>query len=207
MFLSRSDLLSQIQQGRLVIQPFSPRFVKGASCVLHLGGFFRSWTRKEGVINPWKPQASEGLLGPPQELTEVVLSPGDFLLGATEERLSLPHDIIGFVFALSHWTRFGLILNGSSLLVGPGYGSDTPTPLTIEIGTLNPGSISLRHRLPICQLVLAKLSSALHDEFPLARSIYEGLGAPCPPLLYEEFHTLEADLAASPDLIDRHHAD
>ena len=88
MILSDRDIRAEIEAGRIVIDPFVPEAVQPSSVDLHLGNRFRVFrNNRTAVIDPREEQP---------ELTELVeiagdepfiLHPGEFVLGATFERV------------------------------------------------------------------------------------------------------------------------
>jgi dCTP deaminase len=117
----------------------------------------------------------------------MTLRPGDFMLAATSERIQLPSTLLAFVAALSHMARFGLQVTATSLLVSPGFGSGAPTALTLELSSVNPAPLVLRAGMPVCHVVFCAVTPGDPLDVRLARSVYDGLRQPSPPLLYEEF--------------------
>src|SRR5574338_246999 len=95
MILSDRDIRAAIEAGRIVIDPFVPDAVQPSSVDLHLGNRFRVFrNNRTAVIDPRVEQP---------ELTELVeitgdepfiLHPGEFVLGATYERVGLPDDLV-----------------------------------------------------------------------------------------------------------------
>lgn len=190
MFLSAEEIDAEVRAGSLGIVPFDGALLKPNSCVLRLGSRFRRWVPSTEPIDPWTPDAAAGHLGSVEQLEELVLESGAFLLAETLERISLPPHLVGQISTLSHWGRFGLTADNGSWLVSAGYGAARPTPLTLELLSTNPAPLRLRAGVPICHLVLAR--RYLHNEMslPLMKSVYEGVATPSAPRLYEEFHQI-----------------
>jgi len=66
-------------------------------------------------------------------LWDNILHPGRLYLAHTEERISLPKNVIGLLHTRSTYARFGLDCLRSSAFVSPGFGADRPMPLVLEI--------------------------------------------------------------------------
>jgi len=124
MILSDRDIRAELEAGRIVIDPFVPEAVQPSSVDLHLGNRFRVFrNNRTAVIDPREEQP---------ELTELVeiagdepfiLHPGEFVLGATFERVGLPDDLV-------------------ARLEGKALGLDTPVPTPTgwrTMGDLAPG--------------------------------------------------------------------
>ena len=90
MILSDRSLRSQIESGRIKIDPYDPDLLQPCSIDMRLGDTVR-WELSLGVIDP---------ADPPQKATIVstgltILKPGQFLLGATKEYVQIPDDLAG----------------------------------------------------------------------------------------------------------------
>jgi dCTP deaminase len=190
MFLSAEEIAAEVEAGSLGIAPFDPVLLKPNSYVLRLGSRFRRWLPSTDPIDPWSPDASARHLAPVEHLEELVLESGAFLLAETLERISMPRHLVGQISTLSHWGRLGLTADHGSWLVSAGFGAVRPTPLTLELYSTNPAPLRLRVGAPICHLAYVRSQSQSGASLPLANSVYEGLGTPSAPCLYEEFHKL-----------------
>jgi deoxycytidine triphosphate deaminase len=93
--LSDASIRRQIELGRVRIDPWDPRMLQPASVDLKLGRSFR-------VFHNHRIRTID-ISDPPRDLTEqvivegeeqFVIHPGEFVLGATEEWIELPDDIV-----------------------------------------------------------------------------------------------------------------
>src|ERR671917_1779784 len=120
MILSDRDIRAAIEAGRIVIEPFVPEAVQPSSVDLHLANRFRVFrNNRTAVIDPREQQP---------ELTELVeiagdepfiLHPGEFVLGATFERVSLPEDLVARLEGKSSLGRLGLMIHSTAGYVDP----------------------------------------------------------------------------------------
>ncbi len=198
MFLSASEIQELVTSGELLIAPFSPENLKPASYVLRLSNRWRKWFPSSEPIDLTVPIDNDKLLSSIVTSEYHILSNGEFCLGATIERLSMPPHLVGIVMPLSHVTRFGLSVGLGSFIVSPGFGATTPTSLTLELVTHNPSALKLRAGLPICHLAFMRVTPGRNSR-PLDRSIYEGREAPAGPLLAEEWDTRRLGLGSTTD--------
>src|SRR6202034_1231773 len=97
------------------------------------------------------------LRDPPTNLTEpiviegdepFVIHPGEFCLGATLERITLPDDIVARIEGKSSLGRLGLIVHATAGFCDPGWKGT----LTLELKHLTRVPIKLSPGLPIAQL-------------------------------------------------------
>lgn len=147
--LSDGTIRRLVEEGRIRIDPWKPDMVQPASIDLTLGSSFR-------VFHNHRIQAID-LADPPTGVTEhvevpaeepFVIHPGEFVLGSTEEHVTLPPDIVARIEGKSSLGRLGLIVHATAGFVDPGF---TGT-LTLEITNFNSVPIVLRPGLPIAQI-------------------------------------------------------
>jgi len=185
-FLSADEIRAEADRGNLRLEPFDPRLLKPASYVLRLGDRVRRWAHRTEPIRPWSPNACAGALSKSQVFQHLTLSPGDFVLLATRERIGISGTLAAIIFPLSHLARFGLTIHLGAAFVSPGFGFRSPTPLTLEVTSHNPCALELNVGMPICQLAITRTLGSRSTSL-LGLSVYEGEEAPSPPQLFEEF--------------------
>jgi dCTP deaminase len=194
MFLSADEIGSEVDSGHIRIEPFLPALLKPASYVLRLGDEFCKWRQGTEPIIPWSENAAARHLVPEGIKKCYTISMGEFVLGATLERISIPRDLIGLVSTLSHVARFGISIHRDSFWINPGFGAKVPTKLTLEISSHNSSPVKLEAGVPVCHLAFARTLALRQNTLPLRDSIYEGDHAPSGPKLYEEFAEVLPDL-------------
>jgi dCTP deaminase len=152
--LSDGTIRRLVQEGRLRIDPWDPSLVQPASVDLRLGTSFR-------VFHNHRAHAID-LANPPRDLTEqikisldesFVIHPGEFALGATQEWVELPDDLVARIEGKSSLGRLGLIVHATAGFVDPGFAGT----LTLEITNLTRVPIVLWPGKPIAQLSLMAL--------------------------------------------------
>jgi dCTP deaminase len=157
MILSDRDIRGEIDAGRIVIDPYLPDAVQPSSVDLHLGNRFRVFrNNRTAVIDPRVEQP---------ELTELVeitgdepfvLHPGEFVLGATFERVALPDDLVARLEGRSSLGRLGLMIHSTAGYVDPGWEGT----LTLELSNVANLPIKLYDGMKIGQISFQRLSSA-----------------------------------------------
>jgi dCTP deaminase len=147
--LSDGTIRRLVDEGRIRIEPWDPALVQPASVDLRLGTSFRVFHNHRA--------AAIDLRDPPDNLTEhvpiredeaFVIHPGEFVLGVTQEWVSLPDDIVARIEGKSSLGRLGLIVHATAGFVDPGFAGT----LTLEITNLTRIPIKLWPALPIAQL-------------------------------------------------------
>jgi dCTP deaminase len=163
-----------LQDGRLVIEPRPSDDRIGTSSIdLLLAGEFQRWRKPsagmELTIDPSATGFSFQSIAathlerhPTEEDGSVVLKPGNFLLGRTQERVELP---LGSGFAAR--------VEGRSSLARCGVGIHVTAPTihagwrgTITLEITNHGTLPMRLRpgLPICQLIVERIVGRIEGE-------------------------------------------
>jgi dCTP deaminase len=182
--LSDGTIRRLVEEGRVRLEPWDPGMVQPASVDLRLGSSFR-------VFHNYRAAAID-LREPPTNLTEhivigqeepFVIHPGEFVLGVTQEWVSLPDDIVARIEGKSSIGRLGLIVHATAGFVDPGFAGT----LTLEITNLTRVPIKLWPGLPICQLSFMvldrpaerpyghpELGSHYHGQVEATESRYEG---------------------------------
>jgi dCTP deaminase len=182
--LSDGTIRRLVADGRVVIDPWDPDMVQPASVDLRLGDSFR-------VFHNHLAPAID-LDRPPEHLTELividpdksfVIHPGEFVLGATLERVELPDDVVARIEGKSSLGRLGLIVHATAGFVDPGFAGT----LTLEITNLTRIPIILWPGKPIAQLSFMaldrpaerpyghpELGSHYHGQVAATESRYEG---------------------------------
>lgn len=85
-----------------------------------------------------------------------VIRPGEFMLAATREHLTLPAHIAGVVHGKSTWARRGLMVEAAGL-VDPGFDGT----ITLELKNLSHLPIPLRADDAICQISFHAIDTAV----------------------------------------------
>ncbi len=152
--LSDGTIRRLVDEGRLRIAPWDAALVQPASIDLRLGRSFRVFHNHR--------IAAIDLRDPPTNLTEhvsvepgapFVIHPGEFVLGVTEEHVTIPDDVVARIEGKSSLGRLGLIVHATAGFVDPGFEGT----LTLEITNLTRVPIKLYSGLPIAQLSFMEL--------------------------------------------------
>src|SRR5699024_2416381 len=105
-----------------------------------------------------------------------VLHPGEFVLGATLERVELPDDLAGRLEGKSSLGRLGLLTHSTAGFIDPGFGGH----ITLELSNVANLPITLWPGMKIGQLCLFRLSSPAEAPYGSAStgSKYQGQRGP-----------------------------
>ncbi len=168
--LAKSEILELIKSGKLKINPFDPTQIGAGSIDLHLGNEFRIFNKAKNTINVSE-ELEHNLISKLVKASSngMVLNPGQFVNGITEESIKLPKNISGRIEGRSRFARVGLLIHVSSGFVQPG----SDGRIVLEIANLSKAKLRLIPGIKICQIILEEVrgsgsysGSYLHQQHP-----------------------------------------
>jgi len=175
--LSDKDILQALNDGLLSIDPFDTKQLRPAGISLHLG--------KE-VLVP-KPmelidlRASLDLQYEKHAITDkkpFIIQPQQFVLGHTEEIISVSTKLGFIIEGRSTLARLGMSVEQSATIVDPGHHQ---RPITLEIYNCGPSPITLYQGMSVAKALVFQLSSEAgrsFDEYARYASQKSGVGKP-----------------------------
>ena len=146
---------------RLVVCPLlDAEQIGSASIDLRLGTEFMEVQRtKQGVLDPFAAHDEHRFTVPFGN--ELIIHPGQFLLGSTLEYLRVPRKLAGQVLNRSSWARNGLLV-ATAVSVHPGFTG----VLTLELVNSGTVPLTLVTGSRICQFVLWELDQETSQPYP-----------------------------------------
>ena len=179
MLLSDRDIRSEVEAGRLAVEPWDPALVQPSSVDVRLDRFFRVFNNSRYThIDPAQQQDDLTTLVEPEGDEPFVLHPGEFVLGSTLEVVTLPDDLAGRLEGKSSLGRLGLLTHSTAGFIDPGFTGH----ITLELSNVANLPITLWPGMKIGQLCLFRLSSAAEHPYGSAvyGSRYQGQRGPTP---------------------------
>ena len=186
MLLSDRDLRAELDSGRLGVDPLDTSLVQPSSIDVRLDSLFRVFNNSRYThIDPAQQQDELTTLVDPGEGEPFVLHPGEFVLGATLERVRLPDDLAGRLEGKSSLGRLGLLTHSTAGFIDPGFDGH----ITLELSNVANLPIILWPGMKIGQLCLLRLSSPAEVPYGSAQvgSKYQGQRGPTPSKAYLNF--------------------
>jgi dCTP deaminase len=150
--LTREEILKEIRQGIIEINPFEEDQVGPGSIDLRLGNEFRVFKKLRNACAVEDHITLEDLTERIEIKDSFTLMPGETVLGITHERIKLPANICGWLEGRSRFARMGLVIHMTAGFVQPGINNRQ----VLEIGNLAPFPLVLRPGVRICQIVLER---------------------------------------------------
>ncbi|GJF29084.1 dCTP deaminase [Kitasatospora sp. NE20-6] len=187
MLLSDKDIRTEIDKGRVVVDPFEPGMVQPSSIDVRLDRFFRVFeNHRYPHIDPREEQPDLTRLVEPDGDEAFILHPGEFVLASTYEVITLPDDVASRLEGKSSLGRLGLLTHSTAGFIDPGFSGH----VTLELSNVATLPIKLYPGMKIGQLCLFRLSSPSEHPYGSARygSRYQGQRGPTPSRSYLNFH-------------------
>ena len=122
-----------------------------------------------------------------------MLHPGEFVLAATYERVSLPDDVAARLEGKSSLGRLGLLTHSTAGFIDPGFDGH----ITLELSNVAGLPIKLWPGMKIGQLCFFQLSSPAETPYGSDKyqSRYQGQRGPTPSRSWMKFHRTPIDPA------------
>lgn len=187
MLLSDRDIVAEVDAGRVRLDPWDPEMVQPSSVDVRLDRYFRLFdNHKYPFIDPSEDQSELTHLVEVPADEPLVLHPGEFVLGATFESVSLPDDLAARLEGKSSLGRLGLLTHSTAGFVDPGFSGH----VTLELSNVATLPIKLWPGMKIGQLCFFRLSSPAQNPYGAgARSSrYQGQRGPTASRSHLNFH-------------------
>jgi dCTP deaminase len=184
--LSDRTIRRLLGEGRIGIDPYAPELMQPSSLDVRVDRFFRVFRNSRYPFIDVKTQ-QEDLT----ELVEVddgeafILHPGEFVLGSTLERVTLPDDLVARLEGKSSLGRLGLLIHSTAGYVDPGWKGN----LTLELSNVANLPIALYFGMRIGQISFFRMSSPVERPYgsPELRSRYQGQKEPTASAFHRDF--------------------
>ena len=160
MVLSDRDIKTALAEKRIVITPRPDLKTQLGSCSLdlRLGNIFRIFEHsKYPYIDPSEKDFSNEITRKVviRNGREFIIQPGDFVIAATLERVSLPDNMMGRLEGRSSLGRLGIVVHSTASIFDPGWDGNC----VLELGNLGRMAVKLTPGMRICAMSFEELSS------------------------------------------------
>jgi len=114
-----------------------------------------------------------------------ILHPGEFVLGSTSERVTLPDDLVARIEGKSSLGRLGLLIHSTAGFVDAGFSGH----ITLELSNVANLPITLYPGMKIGQVSFLRMTTPADVPYGSARvgSKYQGQRGPTPSRYWENF--------------------
>ncbi len=188
MVLSDRTIRRLLAEGRIGIEPFDDSLVQPSSVDVRVDRFFRVFRNARYPYIDVKAEM--------EDLTELVqiadeepfiLHPGEFVLGSTLERVTLPDDLVARLEGKSSLGRLGLLIHSTAGFIDPGWDGH----VTLELSNVANLPITIYHGMKIGQLSFVRMTEAAETPYGSEQlgSKYKGQTGPTPSRYWKNFVT------------------
>ena len=179
--LSGEDIKKALEAGELSVDPLFEGSVRPAGLRLHLGPELLR-PRPGKVVDVSKgiyPDYDQFII---TEDNPYELQPGEFLLAATFEKVTVGASLGFLIEGRSTLARIGLTIVQTAMLVYPGH---TARPITLEFANHGPNPILLYPRMKIARAAIFELKSPTLEIYDTTGK-YRGQDSVGPPIFKDE---------------------
>ena len=187
MLLSDRHILEEINAGNIVLEPYDQSMIQPASVDVRIDRFFRLFdNHKYPHIDPSQPQEDLTRLVEVAPNEPFILHPGEFVLGATYEKVTLPNNIAARLEGKSSLGRLGLLTHSTAGFIDPGFSGH----VTLELSNMATLPIMLWPGSKVGQLCFFQLSSDAENPYGSGAygNRYQGQRGPTASRSYLNFH-------------------
>ena len=186
MVLSDRTIRSEIDAGRIVVEPYDASLVQPSSIDVRVDRRFRVFRNSRYPYIDVR-QPMEGLTEPVEvhDGEPFILHPGEFVLGQTLERVTLPNDLVARLEGKSSLGRLGLLIHSTAGFVDAGFSGN----LTLELSNVANLPITIYEGMPIGQISFMRMDGPVDNPYGSgeAGSKYQGQSEPTPSRFYQNF--------------------
>jgi len=186
MVLSDHTIREEIEAGRILIDPFEPDLVQPSSVDLRVDSTYRVFNNSRyPFIDVRQPMEDLTTLVRPDDGEPFILHPGEFVLGQTLEKVTLPNDLVARLEGKSSLGRLGLLIHSTAGFVDAGFSGN----LTLELSNVANLPITIYHGMPIGQLSFMRMDRAVDRPYGDDEngSKYQGQAEPTASRYYLNF--------------------
>lgn len=155
--------LALIEEGvNGLIEPFNKNNVGPASVDLTLGSEFLFLPPETGknLTNLKQKDDIKKYIYNDKINGEVIIGPGEFILGTTEEKVNIPAGLAAFIQGRSSIGRLGIFIENAGF-IDPGFSGQ----ITLELFNASPKKYKLETGIKICQLIVHCLKNPAHNPY------------------------------------------
>jgi dCTP deaminase len=187
MLLSDRDLRAEVEAGRIALDPYDEAMIQPSSIDVRIDRYFRVFHNSRYThIDVAREMDELTELVEPKGDDPFLLHPGEFVLGSTLERVTLPDDIAARLEGKSSLGRLGLLTHSTAGFIDPGFTGH----VTLELSNVANLPITLYPGMKIGQVCFFRLSSPAEKPYGhgASGSRYQGQRGPTPSRSYKDFH-------------------
>jgi len=186
MVLSDRTIKQEVAAGRLIFDPYDESLVQPSSVDMRVDRQFRVFhNARHPYIDVKQPMDDLTELVTVEGEEAFILHPGEFVLGQTLERVSLPDDLVARLEGKSSLGRLGLLIHSTAGFVDAGFEGN----LTLELSNVANLPITIYHGMPIGQISFMRMDGPVEHPYGAreAGSKYQGQAEPTASRYHRNF--------------------
>jgi dCTP deaminase len=184
--LSDRSLREALATGRIIVDPLDDSCIQPSSIDLKVDGLFRVFRNHTAAVIDVKQDL--------EDLTELVsipadgvfmLHPGEFVLGSSAERISVPDDLVARIEGKSSLGRLGLLIHSTAGFIDAGFDGH----ITLELSNVANLPITIYPGMKIGQISFLEMTTPADHPYGSGAkgSKYQGQRGPTPSRYFENF--------------------
>jgi len=184
--LSDRTLREALESGRIEVDPLLDGGIQPSSIDIRIDRYFRVFANhRYALIDPKVPQEDLTELIEVADGESFVLHPGEFVLGSTLERVTLPNDLVAALDGKSGIGRLGLLIHQTASVIDAGFSGY----LTLELRNVATLPIAIYPGMKIGQLTFMQLDQPAEHPYGSMEtgSKYQGQRGPTASRYYLNF--------------------
>jgi dCTP deaminase len=188
--LSDRTIRRLLDEGRIGVDPYDPQLMQPSSLDVRVDRYFRVFRNSRYPYIDVKTEQEELT-----ELVEVgdepfILHPGEFVLGSTLERVTLPDDLVARLEGKSSLGRLGLLIHSTAGFIDPGWDGH----VTLELSNVANLPITIYYGMKIGQLSFVQMTEPAETPYGADKlgSKYQGQRGPTPSRYWQNFEQVES---------------
>jgi dCTP deaminase len=186
MVLSDRTIRQQLEAGRIGIDPYDDELLQPSSVDVRVDRFFRVFRNSRyPFIDVKRPMEDLTELVEVESEEPFILHPGEFVLGSTLERITLPDDLVARLEGKSSLGRLGLLIHSTAGFIDPGWDGH----VTLELSNVANLPITIYVGMKIGQISFVQLTEAAESPYGSSGigSKYQGQAGPTPSRYWQNF--------------------
>ena len=186
MVLSDRTIRRLLEEGRIGIDPFDESLIQPSSVDVRVDRLFRVFhNNRYPFIDVREEQEDLTELVEVEDDSPFVLHPGEFVLGSTLERVTLPDDLVARLEGKSSLGRLGLLIHSTAGFIDPGWDGH----VTLELANVANLPITVYPEMKIGQLSFVQLTEPAEHPYGSdgLGSKYQGQRGPTPSKYWQNF--------------------
>ncbi len=188
MVLSDRTIATLIAEGRIGIDPYDASLLQPSSVDVRVDRTFRVFhNARYPYIDFQEPQEALAELLEFDGDEPFILHPGEFVLGSTLERVTLPDDLVARLEGKSSLGRLGLLIHSTAGFIDPGFDGH----VTLELSNVANLPITIYYGMKIGQISFMRMTEPASAPYGSDKigSKYQGQRGPTPSRYWQNFES------------------